>query len=120
MSKLNKKEARARRHRRLRGRISGTAEIPRMSVCRTEKHIYVQFVDDEAAKTLASYSTLCKDFPNNGKRVGVEGAKFVGKMAAEQAKANGITTIVFDRGGFRYHGKIKAVADSAREAGLKF
>jgi large subunit ribosomal protein L18 len=120
MSKLSKKEARIRRHRRLRHRISGTAEVPRMSVCRTAKHLYVQLVDDEAATTLVSGSTLEGAFKETGLGANAEGAAALGKIVAEKAIAAKIEKVVFDRGGFRYHGRIKALADAAREAGLKF
>lgn len=120
MSKLSKKEARIRRHRRLRHRISGTAEIPRMSICRTSQHIYVQFVDDEAATTLISGSTVTKEFKDTGLKCNREGAAALGKLVAEKALAANIVKVVFDRGGFAYHGRIAALADAAREAGLKF
>ncbi|OPZ26490.1 MAG: 50S ribosomal protein L18 [Lentisphaerae bacterium ADurb.BinA184] len=121
MSKLNKRDARERRHRRLRRRLSGTAEIPRLSVCCTSKHMYVQFIDDDAGRTLAATSTLAGEFRQNDKaKNNVAGAKVLGRLAAERAAAVKITQVVFDRGGFRYHGKVKAIAEAAREAGLKF
>jgi large subunit ribosomal protein L18 len=120
MSKLSKKEARVRRHRRLRNRISGTAEVPRMSVCRTAKHLYVQLVDDEAAATIVAGSTLDAAFKETGLGANVAGATALGRIVAEKALAANIQKVVFDRGGFRYHGRIKALADAAREAGLKF
>jgi large subunit ribosomal protein L18 len=120
MSTMTRKQARVRRHRRIRGKVNGTAGCPRLSVCLTGKNIYVQFIDDENHCTLASYSTLAKDFRESGMNGNVEGAKAVGKTAAEKAIAAGITSVVFDRGGFRYHGKVAVMADAAREAGLKF
>jgi len=120
MAKLSKKEARCRRHRRLRGKISGCPEIPRMSVWRSGKNLYVQFIDDVAQCTLASVSTLGKEFREGGKKVDMEGAAALGKMAAERAKAVNISRVVFDRGGLQFHGRIKALADAAREAGLTF
>jgi len=89
-----------------------------MAVSFTGKHIYVQFIDDVARKTLAAASTNAGD--GKGTKATVAGAKKIGTLAAQQAKANNITTVVFDRGGFRYHGRVKALADAAREAGLKF
>lgn len=111
-------QARDRRHLRLRQKVSGTAARPRFSVCLTGQHIYVQFIDDVAGKTLAAVSTLAGD--GKGTKANVAGAKKLGALAAQTAKAKGITTVVFDRGGFRYHGRVKALADAAREAGLKF
>jgi large subunit ribosomal protein L18 len=107
------------RHWRIRKRVSGTSERPRMSVRFTNENIHVQFIDDVTGKTLAAVSTVskgeAKDLSAN-----VAGAKKVGTMAAKNALDKGIAAVVFDRGGTRYHGKIKALADAAREAGLKF
>ncbi len=107
------------RHWRIRKRVSGTSERPRMSVRFTNENIHVQFVDDVAGKTLAAASTVgkgeTKDLAAN-----MAGAKKIGAIAAKNALDKGITAVVFDRGGTRYHGKIKALADAAREAGLKF
>ena len=114
-----KKEQRLRRHRRIRQNISGTAERPRLSVCVTSKHIYVQFIDDENGNTLTSTSTLDPKFRETGEKANVAGAGKLGEIAAEKAKAVNIETAVFDRGGFRYHGKIKALADAVRKAGIK-
>ncbi len=116
MAKMTKKQLRVRKHMRLRQKVSGTAERPRMSLYRSNKHIQIQFIDDEAGVTLAAASTLEKGFEGT---VNVEGAAALGKLAAERAKSAGITTVVFDRGGYKYHGKVKAVADAARETGLK-
>jgi large subunit ribosomal protein L18 len=111
-------EARYRRHLRLRQKVRGTAGRPRMSVCMTGKHIYVQLVDDVNGVTLAFASTVGSDL--KGTKATIAGAKKVGQLAAQKAKAKNITEVVFDRGGLRYHGRIKALADAAREAGLKF
>ena len=120
MSKLSKKEARVRRHRRIRRKISGTAETPRMCVCRTAKHLYVQLIDDEAQRTMCSASTIEPVFRDSDLRLNSEGAATLGKTLAERALAADIKKVVFDRGGFNYHGRIKALADAAREAGLQF
>lgn len=90
-----------------------------MSVCRSAKHVYVQFIDDEAQQTLAAVSTLDATFRQENTAHGVAAATALGKMAAERAQAANITCAVFDRGGFRFHGRVKAIADAAREAGLK-
>ena len=109
------------RHWRIRKRISGTSERPRMSVCFTSENIHVQFIDDEAGKTIAATSTLSKSTPDRENlAANVNSAKTIGTLAAKAAMDKGITAVVFDRGGTRYHGKIKALADAAREAGLKF
>ena len=107
------------RHWRIRKRVSGTSERPRMSVRFTNENIHVQFIDDVAGKTLAAISTVGKSEAKDA-AANVTGAKKVGVLAAKDALGKGITTVVFDRGGTRYHGKIKALADAAREAGLKF
>jgi large subunit ribosomal protein L18 len=111
-------QARFRRHLRVRQKVRGTAERPRMSVCTTGRHIYVQFIDDVKGVTLTCASTQAAEL--KGTKATVAGAKKVGQLAAQKAKANNITEVVFDRGGLRYHGRIKAVAEAAREAGLKF
>ncbi len=114
-------DTRKRRHRRIRAKISGTAVRPRLNVFRSSEHIYAQVIDDEAGRTLVSASTvdagLRSDLDGKTKK---EQATAVGKAVAERAKAAGIETIVFDRGGYLYHGRIKALADGAREGGLKF
>lgn len=122
MNKLQKKAASlARRHRRVRGKVSGTAERPRMCVTRSNNNLYVQFVDDKAGVTLCGVSTLGADFKATGKSgANVEGAAALGAIAGKVALDKGIDTIVFDRGGNLYHGRIQALADAAREAGLKF
>jgi large subunit ribosomal protein L18 len=109
------------RHLRVRKKISGTPERPRMSVTFTGKHIYVQFVDDLNRVTLASASSRHKTTPDREKlKANVASAASIGKLAAAAAKDKGISAVVFDRGSACYHGKVKAVADAAREAGLKF
>ena len=116
-----KKEKLARRQRRVRGKISGTAERPRLRVTRSNTNIYAQVIDDVTATTLVSASSLDAEFKATGKSgANIEGAAEVGKLVAERAKAAGIDTIVFDRGGNLYHGRIQALADGAREAGLNF
>ncbi len=107
-----------KRHSRVRGKISGTAERPRLSVFRSENHIYAQVIDDVAGNTLVSASTVEKAFEGNGSNC--EAAKKVGAMVAERALQKGIEEVVFDRGGYIYHGRVQALADGAREAGLKF
>ena len=113
--------ARRRRQRRIRMRVSGTADRPRLNVFRSLEHIYAQVIDDAAGKTLVSASTLDKnlvsDLDGKSKK---EQAELVGKAVAERATSAGITTVIFDRGGFKYHGRVKALADGAREGGLKF
>ena len=116
---LNKSEHRLRRHRRVRKKIMGTATRPRLAVFRSNKHIYVQAIDDFAGRTLASASTMEADL-RSGATANVDAAKSVGRLVGERVKAAGITTVVFDRGGFKYHGRVAAVADGAREAGLEF
>jgi large subunit ribosomal protein L18 len=110
-----------RRRWRIRSKINGTAARPRMSACFTNTHIYVQFVDDEKGATIAAVSTRSKGQPAGEKlAANVQGALKIGKLAAEAAIGKGIKQVVFDRGGNPYHGKVKALADAAREAGLKF
>lgn len=109
-----------KRHWRVRSKVEGTAERPRMSVKFTGQHIYVQFVDDGARKTLAAVGTRDKSAPASPKGANVANAIEVGRRAAAAAAAGGISAVVFDRGSARYHGKVKALADAAREAGLKF
>src|ERR1051325_437354 len=106
---------------RIRKKVRGSKQRPRMSVCFTQKNIHVQFIDDEAGVTLASASTTSKALSDRDKlAANVTSAKRIGQIAAEAAKAKGIQAVVFDRSGARYHGKVKALADAAREAGLKF
>ena len=108
---------RIKRHARVRGKISGTAERPRLSVFRSEKNIYAQIIDDVAGNTLVAASSVEKDFgPGSNK----EAARKVGKLVAERTVAKGIEEVVFDRGGYIYHGRVKELAEGAREGGLKF
>jgi large subunit ribosomal protein L18 len=111
---FNRKEQRKRRHMRLRQRVKGTAARPRMAICISNKHMYVQFVDDVAMRTLAATSTLKEAKPCN-----LETAKLVGEQAASAAKEKGITLVVVDRGGFKFHGRVKQIVDAATAAGLK-
>jgi large subunit ribosomal protein L18 len=117
MSKLTKQAARRRRHFRVRKKISGTAERPRLAVFRSNKHVSAQVIDDQTGRTIVSASTLEADLRAGSATV--EGAKKIGLLVGERAKAQGITTVVFDRGGNLYHGRVAAVADGAREAGLE-
>ncbi len=114
-------KARKRRHRRVRAKISGTPQRPRLNVYRSLGHIYAQVIDDEAGHTLASASTVDRALRAQveGKNK-VEAARMVGELVAQRAKELGVNQVVFDRGGFQYHGRIKALADAAREAGLEF
>ena len=109
---------RIKRHSRVRSKISGTAERPRLSVFRSESNIYAQIIDDAAGVTLASASTVEKAFEGNGSNC--EAAKKIGAVIAERALQQGIEEVVFDRGGYIYHGRVKALAEGAREGGLKF
>ena len=118
VSKINKKAMRLKRHVRVRGKISGTAERPRLNVFRSNANIYAQIIDDVNGVTLVSANTLEKGF--EGATGNAEAAKKVGTVLAERAKAKGIEEVVFDRGGYVYHGRVAALADGAREAGLKF
>lgn len=122
MNKLQKKQARlARRHRRVRGKISGTPARPRLCVTRSNSNMYVQFVDDISRTTICGVSTLGPAFKETGvSGATVEGASVLGGIAAKLALENGVTEVVFDRGGHLYHGRVKALAEAAREAGLKF
>lgn len=117
MANKTKSHLRVVRHQRIRKRISGTAERPRLAVYRSLKHISAQIIDDTAGRTLVAASSLEKDLKASGN---TEGAKLVGLKLAERAKAAGIDRVVFDRGGFRYHGRVASLADGAREGGLKF
>ncbi len=114
-----KQKLRQLRRWRIRKTVVGTSDRPRMAVCFSGKHIYVQFIDDSIGRTLAAASTRSKNSPDSLK-ANVAGAQTVGKLAAEIARSKGIDKVVFDRAGARYHGKVKALADAAREAGLKF
>jgi large subunit ribosomal protein L18 len=116
---LTKPERLKRRHRRVRKKIMGTAQRPRLAVFRSNKHVYAQAIDDMAGRTLASASTVEAD-QRAGATATVDAAKQVGLLVAQRAKEAGISTVVFDRGGFNYHGRVAAVADGAREGGLVF
>jgi large subunit ribosomal protein L18 len=116
MADLNK--ARLHRHTRVRGKISGTGECPRLNVFRSAKNIYAQVIDDVKGVTLASASTLDKEFTGNGGNT--EAAHKVGELIAKRAAEKGIEKVVFDRGGYLYHGRVKELAEGAREGGLKF
>ena len=118
VSRQDSNIARKKRHVRVRGKISGTAECPRLNVYRSLANIYVQLIDDVAGVTLAQASTVEKDFAQYGGNV--EAAKAVGKKIAERATEKGIKECVFDRGGYVYHGRVAAVAEGAREGGLEF
>ena len=121
VSKQNKAELRIKKHQRLRNRFSGTAERPRLAVFRSNNHMYAQIIDDVAGQTLVSASTVekaAKDEPD--KTNNIDAASYVGTLVAKRALDAGIKEVVFDRGGFIYHGKIQALADAAREAGLEF
>ena len=118
IQKLQKKEIRSRIHKRIRRKLSGTADRPRLAVFRSVAHIYVQVIDDTKGTTLVSASTVDKTSKTNGGNVAA--AKAIGKLVAERAKEKGVKSVVFDRGGYQYHGRIKALADAAREAGLEF
>ena len=118
---IKSRKARDRRRRRVRMKLSGTSERPRLNVFRSLDHIYAQVIDDVQGRTLASASSLDKDLRSEmSDKTKKEQAELVGKTVAERAKVAGIETVVFDRGGFLYHGRIKALPDGAREGGLKF
>jgi len=121
ISKKSRSEVRRKKHMKLRNRFSGTAQRPRLAVFRSNNHMYAQVIDDTEGKTIVSASTLEKGVKSElSKTNNVEAAAFLGKAIAEKAKEKGITEVVFDRGGFIYQGKVKALADAAREAGLNF
>lgn len=113
-----KKARKIRRHKRIRSRVLGTKECPRLSVFRSNKHVYAQLIDDVSGKTLLTISSLAAKSKNKSKKT--EDAKTVGTKLSEQAKAKGIKRICLDRGGFAYHGRVKALAEAAREGGLEF
>jgi len=120
LTKIGKNEKRGHVHERIRKRMQGTAQRPRLNVYRSLNHIYAQVIDDMSGQTLVSASTA--EGKKEDRRTGgnVAAAKSVGKTIAERAKAKGVTKVVFDRGGYLYHGRVKALADAAREAGLQF
>ncbi len=121
MARVSRNEARKRRHRRVRKKVFGTPERPRLNVFRSLNHIYAQVIDDVHGVTLAAASTIDKALRDKCKGLSkTEQARLVGQLVAERALAKGIKQVVFDRGGYKYHGRVKALAESAREAGLEF
>jgi len=117
----DKVRLRLKRHRRIRYKVKGTADRPRLNIFRSGKHIYAQLIDDDAANTLAAASTVEPNFRSGSKSgANIEAAKVVGSLIAERAKEHNITRVVFDRGGFQYHGRVQQLADAAREGGLEF
>ena len=118
INRPNTKAQRLHRHKRVRGKVNGTSERPRLNVFRSETNIYAQIIDDTKGITLVSASSLEKGFECEGTKT--DAAKKVGEAIAERAKAKGIDTVVFDRGGYLYHGRVKALAEGAREGGLQF
>ncbi len=120
MAKLTKTEARRRRHRRVRRKVHGVAEFPRLCVFRSSKHIYAQIIDDDQGITLAAASTLSAELKDAGYGGNVEASKRVGALIASKAVEAGVRQVVFDRGGYAYHGRVKALAETARKNGLEF
>ncbi|MCC8046191.1 MAG: 50S ribosomal protein L18 [Clostridiales bacterium] len=121
INKKSRTEVRLNKHKRIRNRFSGTAERPRLAVFRSNKHMYVQIIDDTVGHTLVSASTLQKEISSQLEQTDtVDAAAYLGKVVAERALEKGIKEVVFDRGGFIYQGKVKALAEAAREAGLEF
>ena len=121
VSKQSRSEVRVKKHTRLRNRFAGTAERPRLAVFRSNNHMYAQIIDDTVGKTLVAASTVEADVKKELEKTNiVDAAAYVGKVIAERAVEKGIKEVVFDRGGFIYHGKVQALADAAREAGLEF
>jgi len=116
----NRKATRKRIHQRIRKKVSGTAERPRLAVHFSARHVYAQVIDDDAGKTLVAVSTLQKDLAGKKAAANRETAERVGKAIAEKLRAKKVENVVFDRGGYIFHGKVKALADAAREGGLKF
>ena len=117
MATTSKDQIRQRIHTRIRRRVQGSSERPRLAVFRSVKHIYAQVIDDSQGQTIAAAGSLEKNGANGGN---IAGAKAIGKLVAERAQDKGIKAVVFDRGGYLYHGRVKALADAAREAGLEF
>ena len=121
MAKIKTREARYRRHYRVRQKISGSSARPRLCVFRSLNHIYAQIIDDSQSNTLVSASTLDAEMKSNGNgKSKTDEAGLVGQLLAKRAVAKGISEVAFDRGGYKYHGRVKALADAAREGGLKF
>jgi large subunit ribosomal protein L18 len=119
MTQVTRGAARQKRHDRIRLRLTGSPDRPRLAVFRSLNHIYAQVIDDSTGRTLAAASSLEKELKDTGQKK-TEEAKVVGRLIAERAKGAGVERVVFDRAGFRYHGRIKSLADAAREAGLEF
>lgn len=120
MGKLSRERARQRRHLRIRRRVIGTPERPRLNVFRSSRHIYAQIIDDVSGRTLISASSLDPEIKLDGGGGNTDAARSVGQLLGRRAIAQGVTKVVFDRGGYIYHGRVKALADAAREAGLEF
>ncbi len=121
MAKINRAESRIRRHRRVRKHIVGTPERPRLNIFRSDAEIYAQVIDDKAGRTLAAASSIDHELREKlAGKTKTEQARFVGQLVGERAKNKGVTQVIFDRGGFRYIGRVKALADGARESGLEF
>jgi large subunit ribosomal protein L18 len=118
MGQDTRQDIRRRIHKRIRRRVAGTPERPRLAIFRSVNHIYAQVIDDQVGRTLVAAGSTEKDL--RGKGGNVDGAKLIGQTVAERAKEKGISKVVFDRGGYQYHGRVKALADAAREAGLEF
>lgn len=119
--KATRREARAKRHRRVRGRVSGTAARPRLSVFRSQRHIYAQLIDDSRGSTIAAATSLDPELRSTfAKGTDQTAARAVGRLLAERALANGVEKVAFDRGGYLYHGRVRALAEGAREGGLQF
>jgi large subunit ribosomal protein L18 len=118
INRIRKNEIRGRIHVRIRRKLSGTSERPRLAIFRSVAHIYAQVIDDSKGITLVAASSVDKEGKTNGGNIAA--AKTIGKLVAERAKAKGIKSVVFDRGGYQYHGRVKALADAARAAGLEF
>lgn len=120
LKKQSRNNARKRRHMRVRKRVFGTSEKPRLNVFRSARHIYAQIIDDEAGNTLVAASTLDPAIRDSADGCNIESAKMVGELIAKRATEKGIKTVTFDRGGYIYHGRVKMLADAARKAGLEF
>ncbi|MFO7152551.1 MAG: 50S ribosomal protein L18 [Bacillota bacterium] len=120
IKKESRNEARKRRHKRIRKKVFGTAERPRLNVFRSLKHIYAQIINDEEGRTLVAASTLDPAIRDSVKGCNIEAAEMVGELIAKRALEKGITKVTFDRGGYLYHGRVKALAEAARRAGLEF
>jgi large subunit ribosomal protein L18 len=118
MGQDSRQDIRRRIHRRIRRRVAGTPERPRLAIFRSVNHIYAQVIDDQVGRTLVAAGSTEKDL--RGKGGNVDGAKLIGQTVAQRAKEKGISKVVFDRGGYQYHGRVKALADAARAAGLEF